>query len=196
MISQFLGEDAKEKANLNSGDKNLGKPVLIYITNTDQKEAKRLKAWEESRLVDEKLMLAVRLFRCYTVDIRTVPKDHEFRTMVKKTGSPAFIVVKDGDIFATSGKKPSSSKILSVLKKGAKKLLGISMDKIIKKGMGLKKERDKIKAAKDEVDKKLKGLKKGDRRVKKYQEELAELNKKDTEFVIKENELYDVKMKD
>jgi len=189
-----LGEDAV-KANLNNGDAQLQKPVLLYLTDLDSKKAKKLKAWEESRLVDDKLIVAVRLFQCYTVDVRSLPKDHELTAVVKKNKTPSFIVINKGEVFTASGKEPSSSKILSTLKKSISKLCGASMDKIVKKGVDLKKEREKLDNAIKEVDKKMRRLKKDDRRRTKYQKEKTALKDQDSELIKKENELYDIKLK-
>jgi len=196
MISQFVGEEAREKANLNTGEQGSKKPVLVYVTTSDAKEFKRIKTWEESRLADDKLIAAVKLFQCYTIDQHNIPTDHEFLTIIKKSKAPSFLVVSKGDVAFSSGQKPSTSKILAVLKKGASKFLGVSMDKIVKKGLDLQKEMDKLKAAKDEVDKKLKALKEKDRRRVKYEKERAELVDQENKLKQEQEVLYNVKPKE
>lgn len=189
-----MGEDAI-KANLNSGDGKSEKPILIYLTDLSSKKAKKLKAWEESRLIDDKLIVAVRLFQCYTVDVNALPKDNGLFDIAKKTGAPSFVVISNGVVFTNAGKTPSSSKILSTLKKSVSKLCKVSMDKIVKKGVSLKKDREKLEDKIKEVDKKMRRLKKDDPRRKKYKKERTALQEEDGKLAQQENELYDIKLK-
>lgn len=166
--------------------------MLIYLTTTLEKEAKKIKTWEESRLSDDKLLVATRLFRCYILDEELIPKDDPFTKSIKKHRAPSFLVLHGGDLLYGSGKKPASSKLFSVLKSSVSKVYGKSLDKIVKEGLKIKKEMDKIKDARTILSQKLSKLDAKDKRRKKYEEEMSTLDTEEAEWRAKEEKLYDL----
>ncbi len=169
------------------------KPYLLYVTTSDQKQAKKLKIWEESRLVDDKLFSAVKPFQCHIVDDEALPDDHPIKGIMRKHKPPAFVVFHEGDMLYGTKPSPSSSTVYSILKKSVSRIYSASLDRIVKKGREIKLKLDMIKDAMKVLDEKIAGLDEKDARKRaKYGEERKELEKEKQELEQEEEKLYDL----
>lgn len=173
------------------------RPSLVYITSTDEKMKQKIKAWEESRLVDDKLYVAAKPFKCYILDESSLKKDDPLKGVLKKHKAPSFVVFHEGKLMYGSGSNPSVSKSYAILKKSVSKVYKASLDKIVKQGKDIKRELDKIKDAKKVLDEKLAKLmlEKSSKKKKKYAQEKEELEKKEQEYKQQEAELFNLTVK-
>lgn len=188
MAASFLSKEEDSES-------SFAKPVVLYVTPSDAKGVKKLKAWEESRLADDKLIVASRLFKCYKMEEGAIPKDHPMTLLLKKNHAPTFLILHQGELMQGTGSSPSTAKIYAAMKKVISSVFKTSLDKIVKKGLDLKKDIEKVDNAKKEVDRKMVRLKKEDKRRTKYQKEMDELNEELNELRAKEAGLYDLKPK-
>lgn len=178
-------------------DEELERPALVYVTTTDEDKTQKIKAWEDSRLCDDKLYVATKTFDCYILDENNLSKDDPLKGMLKRHRAPSFVVFHHGKVLYGSGSKPSASKAYSMMKKCISKVYKLSLDKIVKEGLEIKMEIEKIKDAKKELDKKLAKLmdEKNSKKKDKYRKEKEELEQKEQTFRQQEEELYNLPVK-
>jgi hypothetical protein len=165
------------------------------VTSSEVKQSKRIKAWEESRLSDDKLAVAVKAFSCHIMDETTLIRDDPFSRVIKQHHAPSFVVMYRGDLLYGSGMKPPSSKLYSVLKSSISKIYGLSLDRIVKEGLVIKKELDKIKDAKTRINQRLSKMKAKDTRMYRYLKEKQSLETNEKSLKKEEEKLFAFKAK-
>jgi hypothetical protein len=165
------------------------------VTTSDEKQSRKLKAWEESRLSNDELSVAVKAFYCHTLDETTLTEDDPFAMIIRKHRAPSFIVMYRGDLLYGSGMKPTASKLYSILKSSISKIYGLSLDKVVKEGLGIKKKLDRIEETKKLLNQRLSRMKPNDSRMSRYTKEKDSLETEEKSLRKAEQELFAFKTK-
>lgn len=158
------------------------KPILIYLTRTDPKVAKKVKTWELAQLSKDEIVIGVKAFDCYMVDADSLEKDDVIIQKIGKHKAPGFYTFHGGSLLYKAENMPKSGTLFTCLKKTVTKIYKTSLDKIVKKVRGIEKDIEKIEARRALLQQKLARLKDGDKSRPKVLAEIDGLLEKESEL--------------
>lgn len=169
-------------------DNENGKPVLLYLTSSDEKMERKVENYENSILINEKFCIAAKFFDCYQVDVTDVDEGHPLLQMIKRPKPLTFFTLHKGKVLYGTKEKPSVSNLFSTCSKTLKKTHNAPLELIVKQEGKILDALDKIIVEKKKIDelrlKKGKNLsKRDDESLRKREQELF-----DEEAQLKEEE--------
>ncbi len=107
--------------------------MLIYLTISNPKMAKKMKLWEEAQLSKDEIVIAVKVFDCYMVDEVEFKKHDMLVEMIGKPKAPGFYTIHKGKLLSKADGMPKSATIFTCLKKTVTKVYKAKLDAIVKK---------------------------------------------------------------
>ena len=166
--------------------------MLIYLTVSDPKKMKKIKAWEQGQLSKDDVITGIRVFDCYMVDCASLKKDDVILEKIKKARAPGFYIFYDGKLISKADGMPKANAIFSCLKKCVSKVYKTDLGKIVRKVLEIKKEIVKIEDKKSLLQQKIARLKDDEKAKKKPLAELNTLLAKEGELNTKIDTLLDL----
>ena len=158
------------------------KPVLLYLTRTDPKVAKKVTTWEMAQLSKDEVVIGVKAFECYMVDADSLEKDDVILQKIGKHKAPGFYTFHGGHLMFKAEGMPKSGTIFTCLKKTVSKVYKASLDKVVKKVSGIEKDIEKIEARRALLQQKLARLEDGDKSRPKVLAEIDGLLEQESEL--------------
>jgi len=197
-----MGDSRQAFKDLTDMDNENGKPILLYLTSTDEKMERKVENYENSVLANEKFCITAKFFDCYQVDVTDIEEGHPILTMIKRPKPLTFFTIHKGKVLYGTKQKPSVSNLFSTCSKTLKKTHNAPLDKIVKQESKILDELDKIIVEKKKIDeKRLKAgrklSKREDESLRKREQELfdQEAQLKEEEEKLLELEQYVIKSK-
>ncbi len=169
-------------------DSESGKPILLYLTSSDEKMERKVANYENSVLINEKFCISAKFFDCYQVDVTEIDKEHPLLNLIKRPKPLTFFTLHKGKILYGTKEKPSVSSLFTTCSKTLKKTHNAPLDKIVKQESKILDQLDKIIVEKKKIDKLR--LKKGRTLSKREDESLRKREQElfDLEAQLKEEE--------
>ena len=102
---------------LNSSDKAANqnkRPILLYVFSSDPELEKSIASFESSIFSNEKLLIALKSFDAYRIDLEKLEEGDPLHELLKKPKPMTFYFLQSGSPLLKSRQKPSSSELFKL----------------------------------------------------------------------------------
>lgn len=166
------------------------RPVIVYVTTSHEDMEEKVLTWENTVFTYEKLLIALKFFDAFRVDLEDLEEDDPILEILEKPKPLTFYTFFGSRLLYKSKEKPSGSKAFSLCSRTFSKVYKDSFKTILKKEEKILDELDKVIKQADKLNDKLEDkLSEKDR--KKYEKEFESLIARFEELEKQEKELFE-----
>ncbi len=177
---------------LRADDAQEAKPILVYLTSSDEKDLVAQDVIDQTTMKDERVSLASKMFTMVKADGNQISSDHPFAKWIGGKDLPRIVLFSSvGEEVGKLEGRASPSKLFALMKKAAARDFKTNVDRFVKDYQKILTELDKISAlqqaaatkeARDISASEQRKLEKKKQELAKNEEELRALEEKLLEF--------------